>query len=231
VQYIYITTARSTIFFKTSGTHTSATKMTFPADFKTLCLSSGVTYGYVFVPATFKKRTILFLHGFPSSSYDWRHQISHFSQAGYGVLAPDLLGYGSSDQPQSVLQYAASKMASEIVEIMDYERLDQVHGVGHDWGSFLLSRLANYYDARFHSYSFLDVAYMAPGLEFHVSSAEEASREKFGYSQFGFWKFLIEDDAATLIGQHVWMAFLFSLAARFLSRLILLDNSSIPSIL
>ncbi|KIY00265.1 uncharacterized protein Z520_03950 [Fonsecaea multimorphosa CBS 102226] len=177
--------------------------MTFPDNFKTLTLLSGVTYGYVHVAASPYKSTILFLHGFPSSSYGWRHQVSHFASAGYGVLAPDLLGYGATDQPQSAQEYTARKMASEIVEILDHETIrGPIHGVGHDWGSFLLSRLANYHRERFQSYSFLDVAYMVPGVEFDVDAFEESAKAQFGYVQFGFWKFLIEDDAAALIGQH-----------------------------
>jgi pimeloyl-ACP methyl ester carboxylesterase len=166
-------------------------------------ISSGLTYGYIYLHPSPGKATILFLHGFPSAAYDWRHQVPHFSQAGYGVLAPDLLGYGSTDKPGQPEQYKGKKMASEIIEILDHEKIDKVHGVGHDWGSYMLSRLANYHSHRFLSYSFLDVAYMPPGIHFDVEVANAESKAEVGYERFGFWKFLIEDDAADLLREHV----------------------------
>jgi soluble epoxide hydrolase / lipid-phosphate phosphatase len=170
-------------------------------------LPSGVTYGYVFCHPTTEKPTILFLHGFPSAAYDWRHQISYFSQAGYGVLAPDLLGYGSTDKPIAVEDYRGKKMAAEIVEILDREGISKVHGVGHDWGSYLLSRLANYHSDRFFSYSFLDVAYMPPGI-FDIDAVETDSIAEVGYERLGFWRFLIEDGAMELVMNNVscWLS-------------------------
>ena len=167
-------------------------------------LSSGVTYGYVYIPPQSAKTTILFLHGFPSGAYDWRHQIPYFSAAGFGVIVPDLLGYGSTDKPEAAEAYKGKKMASEIIEILDHEKINKVHGVGHDWGSYLLSRLANYHSNRFFSFSFLDVAYMPPGIKFDVEAANAESKDEVGYERLGFWKFLIEDDAVAILKEHVF---------------------------
>jgi len=64
----------------------------FPDLGKILRLADGTTYGYVRVPASSQTTTFLLLDGFPSSSYDWRHQIHQLTASGYGVLAPDMLG-------------------------------------------------------------------------------------------------------------------------------------------
>src|SRR5579862_2932027 len=45
------------------------------------------------------ERLALCLHGFPESSYSWRHQMPLFAQLGYQVWAPDLRGYGASSRP------------------------------------------------------------------------------------------------------------------------------------
>lgn len=105
---------------------------------KLTTISSSTTYCYVHFTPSSPKPTNFFLHGFPSSSYDWRHQISHFSSHGYGVLVPDLLGYGGTDKPVSPNAYLGKKMATEVVDVLDYEGLDMVHAVGHDFGSHLL---------------------------------------------------------------------------------------------
>ncbi|MEO1405437.1 MAG: alpha/beta fold hydrolase, partial [Pseudomonadota bacterium] len=42
---------------------------------------------------------ILLLHGQPSWSYLYRHMIPPLAEAGYRVIAPDLIGFGKSDKP------------------------------------------------------------------------------------------------------------------------------------
>ena len=103
-------------------------------NFTTLKLPEGTTYRYIHTrPQASGKPYILFLHGFPSSSYDWRHQIQFFSQKGYGIVAPDLLGYGGTDKPQDAQAYRMKKMAGEVIGILDHEGIVTVLGVGHDW--------------------------------------------------------------------------------------------------
>lgn len=109
-------------------------------------LLSGVTYSYVHLPtASTLKPTILFVPGFPSSSFDWRHQIAHFAALGYGVLAPDLRGYGSTSRPSSPSAYKGKVMANHLAELLSHEKIGKVHGVAHDFGSPLLGRLVAYF--------------------------------------------------------------------------------------
>ena len=79
-----------------------------------------------------EKLTVLFLHGFPSSAYDWRRQFAYFAALGYGVLAPDLLGYGGTDKPADVEAYTLKTQAREIVELLDCAGVGMVMSVGHD---------------------------------------------------------------------------------------------------
>lgn len=100
---------------------------------KTLKTTSGYEYGYVYKKASGSKATFLLLHGFPSSVYDWKYQIAELSAAGYGVIAPELLGYGGSDKPKAVEDYKFSVISKSVSEILDHEGLAKVIGVGHDW--------------------------------------------------------------------------------------------------
>ena len=107
----------------------------FPKISAKVKLSEGATYGYVHVkpsPSS-NKPYILLLHGFPSSSYDWRYQIDFLAKEGYGVLAPDLLGYGDTDKPTEIEAYRGKKMAGETASLLDALGIDVVIGVGHDW--------------------------------------------------------------------------------------------------
>lgn len=93
-----------------------------------------LTYSYIHIPPQLPNtQCILFLHGFPSTSHHWRHQISFFVAKGYGILAPDLLGFGESSKPSELEMYKGKDMARDIVEIMIFEGVGVVVGVAHDW--------------------------------------------------------------------------------------------------
>jgi pimeloyl-ACP methyl ester carboxylesterase len=174
----------------------------FPERSKTITLPSGRNYNYVYIPSQ-SLPVILFLHGFPSSSYDWRHQISYFSEGGYGVLVPDLLGYGGTDKPATAGEYTAKKVTSDVIGILDHEKVDMVHGVGHDIGSFLLSRLANYFPDRLLTCSFLAVPYTKPGDHFDLDMINAMTKTRMGYERFGYIKFFEKDEAGDMLNEHV----------------------------
>lgn len=78
-------------------------------------------------------RTVVFLHGNPASSYIWRRILP---EVGPGrLLAPDLIGMGSSGQPD--LEYSFADHACYLDAWFDEQALDDVVLVGHDWGGAL----------------------------------------------------------------------------------------------
>lgn len=108
----------------------------FPNISRSIRLPNGTTYNYVFVEPNGDKPFLLFLHGYPSSSYDWRHQIPFFSDLGYGLIIPDLLGYGGTDKPQNLEAYRVKKMSEEIIALLDFHKIPKVLAIGHDWCVF-----------------------------------------------------------------------------------------------
>ncbi|KAL8934486.1 MAG: hypothetical protein Q9216_005886 [Gyalolechia sp. 2 TL-2023] len=170
---------------------------------KHVCLPSGTKYTYVFSPPRENKPYILFLHGFPSSSYDWRHQIHFFVNAGYGVIAPDLLGYGGTDKPSELEAYRLKTMSDDIAGILDHHKIPQVIAVGHDWGSVLNSRLASYHPERVLAYAFLAIGYSAPAGKFDVEVINNKTEELLGYPIYGYWHFFNAPDAAEIMVSNV----------------------------
>ena len=107
---------------------------TAPTYAKRAVLSDGTTYGYVHIPPSNPaKPTLLLLHGFPSSSHDWRHLNRQLQAGGYGVVAPDLLGYGDTDKPTELERYKYKTMTRQVIEILDKEGFKEVVAVCHDW--------------------------------------------------------------------------------------------------
>ena len=60
-----------------------------PSAYKDFKTSRGINYHYYFSPASDGKPTILFCHGFPSTSYDWHNQVDYFKKDGFGLIVPE----------------------------------------------------------------------------------------------------------------------------------------------
>ena len=78
--------------------------------------------------------TIVLVHGNPDSSALYRHQIPALVDAGYRVVAPDLLGLGDSEIPPEVQHYTVQQDYERLVAVIDQLGIDRFHLVGHDRG-------------------------------------------------------------------------------------------------
>lgn len=86
---------------------------------------------------------IVFLHGNPSWSYIWRHQIAAALEAGYRVIAPDLIGMGLSDKPDTMSEYTVDRHVAWMKSLLvDQLALSTATFVLHDWGGIVGMRLA-----------------------------------------------------------------------------------------
>jgi pimeloyl-ACP methyl ester carboxylesterase len=81
----------------------------------------------------------LLLHGFPSSSYDWRALLS--AQPEHAALAFDFLGFGLSEKPRDHLYslFWQADLAEELVRRRFGDR--PVFVVGHDMGTSVATEL------------------------------------------------------------------------------------------
>ena len=78
---------------------------------------------------------IILLHGFPSSSYDWRRFLQPLSKYGR-VIAPDLYGFGYSDAPRKA-SYTLDSYESFLRDFLSAMGIDGFSLVGHDWGGVI----------------------------------------------------------------------------------------------
>lgn len=101
--------------------------------YKSTVVSRGYRYSYYASAAQESKPTLLFCHGFPSTANDWRRIVPYFKERGYGLIVPDMLGYGGTDKPTDPVMYTSSKITRDIVDILDAENVDKAIAIGHDW--------------------------------------------------------------------------------------------------
>ena len=95
----------------------------------------------IFVIDTNSKRkdTILLIHGFPTSSWDWE-KIWNALTAGYRLVAMDMLGFGLSAKPNPH-KYSIHEQADIVEGIISHLGLNNFHVLAHDYGDTVAQEL------------------------------------------------------------------------------------------
>ena len=99
--------------------------------------------GRVFVrsapgPAQLEGPTILLLHGYPSSSFDYREVVPHL--AGRAWLTLDFLGFGLSDKPRPH-RYSLFEQADIVAQVVAETTSGPVQLIAHDMGTSVATEL------------------------------------------------------------------------------------------
>ncbi|MCC7363656.1 MAG: alpha/beta hydrolase [Dehalococcoidia bacterium] len=83
---------------------------------------------------------VIFIHGFPETSYEWRYQMPHLAGQGFATFAPDVRGFGKTDKPGA--RMSRSLLASDLIAFMDAKGIEKATVVGHDWGGIIAFKVA-----------------------------------------------------------------------------------------
>lgn len=79
----------------------------------------------------------LMLHGFPELHFSWRHQMPLLAKKGYRVWAPNIRGYGATDRPSEVRDYALDRLTQDVADLIDASGAKKVTLFAHDWGAII----------------------------------------------------------------------------------------------
>jgi|TARA_B100000214_G_scaffold176729_1_gene127083 haloalkane dehalogenase len=80
---------------------------------------------------------IFLLHGEPAWSYLFRKMIPTLTDAGYRVIAPDMIGFGKSDKYISTEMYSHQLHVSTMHELIKKLDLTDITAHFHDWGGLV----------------------------------------------------------------------------------------------
>jgi len=92
---------------------------------------------------------MLLLHGQPAWSYLYRHMIPPLVEAGFRVIAPDLVGFGRSDKPARIEDYTYARHVAWMSDWLTRLDLRDVTVFLQDWGSLIGLRLVAAFPERF----------------------------------------------------------------------------------
>jgi pimeloyl-ACP methyl ester carboxylesterase len=145
---------------------------------------------------------VLLLHGFPQTSWSWRHQLEALGAAGYRAVAPDQRGYSPGARPAAVERYRAPRLVADVLAVADHLGGNTFHLVGHDWGAAVAWQVAGHHAARLRTLTVLSVPHP---LAFGRALAGEGGSDqgsRSGYMEFfrsdGAAEAFLADDAAGL---------------------------------
>ncbi len=85
---------------------------------------------------------VVLIHGFPETSYAWRHQLPALAAAGYRAVAMDVRGYGRSSKPASRENYRMVELVGDAAGLVRALGLTTAAVIGHDWGSLIAANAA-----------------------------------------------------------------------------------------
>jgi pimeloyl-ACP methyl ester carboxylesterase len=100
---------------------------------------------------------VLLLHGFPQTSWSWRHQLEALGDAGYRAVAFDQRGYSPGARPAAAERYRIPHLVADVLAVADELGGFGFHVVGHDWGAAVAWQVAGRHQDRVRTLTALSV--------------------------------------------------------------------------
>ncbi|MGA1933534.1 alpha/beta fold hydrolase [Arcobacter sp. YIC-464] len=146
---------------------------------------------------------VIFMHGSGpgvSAYANWRLAMPEISKK-FRVIAPDMVGFGYSDRPESIT-YSMDVWVQQIIDLMDALNIEKAHLVGNSFGGGLALCLAIKYPQRFDKIVLMG----AMGVEFEITAGLD---QAWGYTPsienmkvlldtFAYSRELVTDDLAKM---------------------------------
>jgi 2-succinyl-6-hydroxy-2,4-cyclohexadiene-1-carboxylate synthase len=100
-----------------------------------------------------EETTILCLHGRYGRAETWYDFVNHYGKQ-YRIIAPDQRGHGLSSRP--IAKYTTEEMAEDIIDLLNFLKIDSVILVGHSMGGAVAGYLAAVYPKYVKAVAILD---------------------------------------------------------------------------
>jgi pimeloyl-ACP methyl ester carboxylesterase len=122
---------------------------------------------------------VILLHGFPEGAESWTRQVGTLAKAGALAVAPDMRGYGMTDAPGDVADYAVQKLVDDVADIIAAFGRTDAHVAGHDWGALVAWFFAGAKPAMAKSLTVLSVGHPAAVAEAGWKDEDQKKRSRY----------------------------------------------------
>ena len=124
-------------------------------------------------------RLVVLLHGFPQTSWSWRHVIPVLAEAGYRVVAPDQRGYSPGARPDGVSAYRMPALVGDVIGMLDALGVERADVVGHDWGAAVAWQLAGRHPGRVRTLTAVSVPHPLAFVEALRTDDDQRRRSQY----------------------------------------------------
>jgi pimeloyl-ACP methyl ester carboxylesterase len=121
----------------------------------------------------------ILLHGFPEGAESWTRQVEALAAAGALAVAPDTRGYGLTDAPPNVSDYAIDKLTADVAGLIKAFGRDRAHIAGHDWGAIVAWFFASQHPEMTESLTVLSVGHPAAAAAAIRNDEDQAKRSEY----------------------------------------------------
>jgi len=102
------------------------------SSYKDIITSRGYNKHYYRKRSLANKPALLFVHGWPNTSRDFRRIVQSFQEKGYGIIVPDMLAYGGADKPLDPQEHQYSTLTRDTADTLDAEGVEQAVAIVND---------------------------------------------------------------------------------------------------
>jgi pimeloyl-ACP methyl ester carboxylesterase len=137
----------------------------------------------------------ILLHGFPEGAESWSRQLDALAGSGALAIAPDMRGYGGTDAPPDVADYALPHLVQDVAGLIEAFGRDRAHVAGHDWGAIVAWFFAGAHPEMTESLTALSVGHPAALADATAADQDQRTRSKY------VALFLMEGKAEEVLGE------------------------------
>ena len=123
--------------------------------------------------------TVVALHGFPESAWEWRSVAEILAADGVRVVAPTQRGYSPGARPQAVEDYSIERLTEDVLTVVDHFGLGPVHLLGHDWGASVAWWIAGHHPQRLASLIAVSVPHLGAFADALATDPDQQARSAY----------------------------------------------------
>ena len=146
---------------------------------------------------------VVFVHGFPQTGHQWRHQMAALTDAGHACFAPDSRGFGRTEKPGA--RVSRAMLADDVIAYLDARGIERCTLVGHDWGGIIAFKTAIDHPDRIARLAMLDTlctVWSPAGRHGYWFKAEGLAEQFFADHHADFIRVLFGGADSAVLGGH-----------------------------
>ena len=122
---------------------------------------------------------VIFLHGFPESSFMWINLMQDISALGFYCVAPNMRGYSETARPKGKKHYTIDKLVQDVLDLAKAFNKEKFHLVTHDWGAVVGWQALDNHSGKILSFTSLSIPHIKAFAYAITNDAEQQKKSRY----------------------------------------------------